>query len=135
MSNPEHIVLFDGVCNLCNESVSFIIKHDSKKLFKFASLQSEYAKNILTQYDKNFSGMHSIIYIEKGKIYDESNAALRISRHLDSFWRFAYLFIIVPKFLRDGVYKIIAKNRYKWFGKKESCMMPSKELKSRFLDA
>ncbi|REE81657.1 putative DCC family thiol-disulfide oxidoreductase YuxK [Lutibacter oceani] len=130
----ESIILFDGVCNLCNASVNFIIKHDKKAHFKFASLQSDAAKEILLQYNSKKIKLDSIILIEEEAIYEKSTAALKISRKLTGGFKLLYIFIIIPKFIRDWVYNYIAKNRYKWFGKKESCMIPSLEMKDRFLD-
>ena len=128
------IILFDGVCNLCNNSVQFIIKRDKKKRFLFTSLQSDAARDILLQFQLKNSEMDSIIFIENGKIYQKSNAILKIVKHLNGIWKISYGFIIIPKFIRDYVYIIIAKNRYRWFGKREVCMIPTKELQMRFLD-
>ncbi|HBK71760.1 MAG TPA: thiol-disulfide oxidoreductase [Flavobacteriaceae bacterium] len=136
MINLENksIILFDGVCNLCNDSIKFIIKRDEKNHFTFSSLQSDVAKDILLQFQRNNSDLDSILLIENGNIYQKSTAALKISKHLNGVWKLSYAFIIIPKFIRDFVYTIIANNRYKWFGKKDSCMIPTKELKARFLD-
>ncbi len=128
------IILFDGVCNLCNNSVHFIIKRDKKKRFLFTSLQSDAARDILLQFQLKNSEMDSIIFIENGKIYQKSDAILKIVKHLNGIWKISYGFIIIPKFIRDYVYIIIAKNRYRWFGKREVCMIPTKELQMRFLD-
>jgi len=131
--NGKSIILFDGICNLCNSSVNFIIKHDKKKKFIFTSLQSDAAKEILLQFQTKKLNMDSILLIEKGNIYEKSTAALKISKHLNSGYKLLYFFIIAPKFIRDFLYDKIATNRYKWFGKSENCMIPKKELKSRFL--
>ncbi len=128
------IILFDGVCNLCNNSVHFIIKRDKKKRFLFTSLQSDAARDILLQFQLKNSEMDSILFIENGKIYQKSDAILKIVKHLNGMWKISYGFIIIPKFIRDYVYIIIAKNRYRWFGKREVCMIPTKELQMRFLD-
>ena len=130
----KSIILFDGVCNLCNSSVNFIIKHDKKEHFKFASLQSDAAKEILLQYNSKKNKLDSIILVENGVIYEKSTAALIISKRLSGSIKLLYGFIIIPKFIRDWVYNYIAKNRYKWYGKQESCLMPTPNLKSRFLD-
>ena len=130
----KSIILFDGVCNLCNSSVNFIIKHDKKEHFKFASLQSDAAKEILLQYNSKKNKLDSIILVENGVIYEKSTAALIISKRLSGSIKLLYGFIIIPKFIRDWVYNYIAKNRYKWYGKQESCMMPTDKLKSRCLD-
>ena len=131
--NNKSIILFDGVCNLCNNSVQFIITRDKNNHFIFASLQSDAAQDILLHFQSNNSDIDSIILIDNGKIFDKSSAILKISSKLNGFWKYSYVFIIVPKFVRDLCYTLIAQNRYKWFGKKESCMIPTKELKARFL--
>ncbi len=130
----KSIILFDGICNLCNASVYFIIKHDKKEQFLFASLQSDAAKEILLQYNSKKIKFDSIVLIEKNEIYEKSTAALRIAKSLSGGFKFLYLFIIIPKFIRDWVYNYIAKNRYKWYGKKESCMIPSPKLINRFIN-
>jgi len=136
MINLENksIILFDGVCNLCNSSVQFIIKRDKKQQFLYASLQSDAAQSILLQFQLKNNDLNSIILVENGKIYKKSTAILKISKDLNSIWKLSYAFIIIPKFIRDFVYTLVANKRYKWFGKKETCMMPTKELAIRFLD-
>jgi predicted DCC family thiol-disulfide oxidoreductase YuxK len=130
----KKIILFDGVCNLCNSSVHFIIKKDKKKQFLFTSLQSDAARDILLQFQLKNSELDSILLIENGQVYQKSDAILKIVKHLNGIWKISYGFIILPKFIRDYVYIIIAKNRYRWFGKREVCMIPTKELEMRFLD-
>lgn len=129
----ERIILFDGVCNLCNRSVQFIIKRDPKGYFKFASLQGETGLELLKRYGLN-SNINSFVLIEDEKIHLESTAALRVCSKLNSGWKALACFLIIPRPIRDFFYKIIANNRYKWFGKKESCMLPLPEWKNRFLD-
>jgi predicted DCC family thiol-disulfide oxidoreductase YuxK len=129
----EHIVLFDGVCNLCNSSVQFIIRHDSKMQFYFASLQSETGEILLKKHGIDPAKTDSVIYICKGKAYTRSTAALRIASQLDGPVKLLTVFRIVPRFIRNAVYDWIAANRYKWFGKREHCMIPTKEQLSRFL--
>ena len=129
----KSIILFDGVCNLCNSSVNFIIKHDKKKHFLFASLQSDAAKEILLHHSLNKIIFDSIILIEDTIIYEKSTAVLRIAKKLNNGFQLLYVFILIPKILRDKIYDYIAKNRYKWYGKKDTCMLPTKDLKSRFL--
>lgn len=126
------IVMFDGECNLCNKSVQFILKRDQNDYFLFSSLQNDTAKKLLEQYDSHHH-IESLIFIEKGKIYEKSSAALRICRHLNGIWKIGYLGLIIPKPFRDYLYSIIAKNRYHWFGKRDSCMIPSSEIQKRFL--
>lgn len=128
------VILFDGVCNLCNGSVQYVIKHDKQGLFRFASLQSDSGQELLQQYQLPQSDFTSFVLMEEGEIYTRSTAALKVARKLSGIVKLLYGFIIVPAFIRDGVYNFIAKNRYKWFGKQESCMIPTPELKERFLN-
>lgn len=128
------IILFDGVCNLCNGAVQYIIKHDKKNIFRFASLQSETGQKLLGQYDLKQNELHSFILIEKNKAYSSSTGALRVAKNLNGLWPLLYSYIIIPKFIRDSIYNLIASNRYKWFGKKDECMLPTAELKARFLN-
>jgi len=132
MSHP--IVLFDGVCNFCNATVNFIIRNDKKGVFRFAALQSEAGQKILKKYGLSKDQFNSFLLIEESRVFDRSTAALKIAKQLSLPWRLMQVFFIVPRFIRDGVYDVIAHNRYKWFGKKDSCMVPTKEMKSRFLD-
>ncbi len=127
------IILFDGVCNLCNGAVKFVIKRDKKNYFKFASLQSEAGKQILHAYHLPADASDSFLLVENKKIFNRSTAALRVVKHLKSLWPLLYCFIIVPKFIRDGVYNFVAGNRYQWFGKTNECMLPTPELQSKFL--
>jgi len=130
----QSIILFDGVCNLCNGTVQFVIKRDKKNQFLFASLQSMEGKKILMENNVLPDKLYSFILAEDGKIYDRSTAALRVIKKLSGFWHFFYGFIIVPEFIRNGIYNFIARNRYKWFGKKDECMVPTPELKAKFLN-
>ena len=118
MAEPA-IILFDGVCNLCNGAVQFVIKRDDKRQFLFASLQSEEGRNILKENNFFTDGVYSFILVENGRIFDRSTAALRVAKRLRIPWKWLYIFIAVPKFIRDAVYDFIAKNRYRWFGKKD----------------
>ncbi len=127
------LVLFDGVCNLCNNSVNFIIDRDPEAYFKFAALQDEAVKPLLTRYDLSSEYLDSIVLVEAGQCYRNSTAALRIARRLKSGWPLFYAFIMVPRPLRDVVYKWIARNRYRWFGKRDTCRIPTPELRARFL--
>ena len=131
--DQQPIILFDGVCNFCNGSVNFIIKRNSKTPILFAALQSEAGQRLLREYKLPVNKMESILLIEQGKAYMQSTAALRICRYLRGLWPLCYGFIIVPKFIRDGIYNWIAKNRYKWFGIRKECMIPTPEMKTRFL--
>ncbi len=127
------IVLFDGVCNFCNGSVNFIIERDTENYFKFAPLQSESGIKLLEKYNIDKAETDSVILIENETAYTYSTAALKIAKHLDGVWSWFYGFIVVPKFLRDFAYKTFAKNRYRLFGKTEACMMPTPEIRERFL--
>lgn len=129
MENP--VILFDGVCNFCNSSVNFIIEHDKKGYFKFAPLQSEIGKTLVDKFGLN--DVDSIILVKDGKAYTHSTAALKFIKHLDGIWSWAYIFVVIPRPIRDFFYKLFAKNRYRLFGKKEVCMMPTPEIRARFL--
>jgi predicted DCC family thiol-disulfide oxidoreductase YuxK len=127
------IILFDGICNLCNSGVQFMIKRDSKCHFKFVSLQSDTGQMLLHKYGIS-NKIDSIIVIEKEKVYIKSSAALYISRYLDGYWKYLKILKVLPPSIRDFLYDIVAKNRYRWFGKKETCMLPTLKMKKRFLD-
>ncbi|MEZ5058885.1 MAG: thiol-disulfide oxidoreductase DCC family protein [Saprospiraceae bacterium] len=131
MSQP--VLLFDGVCNLCNSSVQFIIKHDPEGKFKFASLQSDYGQEMVKKFGLEKENLETVILIDGEKAYKKSTAALEVTRRLGGFWALFYVFRLIPPFLRDGIYTWVANNRYKWFGKKDQCMIPSPELKNRFI--
>ena len=128
----QPVIFFDGVCNLCNGAVQFTIERDLKNIFRFASLQSEYAKTALTPFNVSPEELDSFILLENGKVYKRSTAALRVAKKLNGLWPLLYGFIIVPRFIRDAVYNYVGKNRYKWFGKQESCWVPTPALKSKF---
>ena len=132
MNNP--IILFDGICNLCNRSILVIIKNDHKKLFRFASLQGKLGHEVLKKHQLSADQLHSFILLEGDSIYTKSSGALRIFRELGGGWKLLYGFIIIPRFIRDAVYNFVSRNRYKWYGKREECMVPTPELKERFLD-
>jgi predicted DCC family thiol-disulfide oxidoreductase YuxK len=129
----RHIILFDGVCNFCDSSVQFIIKRDPKGYYKFAPLQGETGRKLLKEFNLK-ENLDSIVYIENDRYYKKSAAALKICMNLEGAWRLFVLLKILPTPIRDFFYDIIAKNRYKWFGKKDSCMIPSPEIRSRFLE-
>lgn len=133
-SEIDHIVFFDGICNLCNSSVNFVIARDSKAFFKFAPLQSDCASEKLKKIHIDSLELESIIFLSNGKIYRKSRAALEIARKLNGLWPMMYGFIIIPSFIRDIFYSLIAKNRYKWFGKQDSCKIPTPELADRFIN-
>ena len=131
--DKEIIVLFDGVCNLCNGFVNFIIKQDKKAIIKFATLQSEIAKEILKVHHINQLELNSVIVLIDDKIYTKSSAALMILKELGGVWKMFFAFYIIPKFIRDFFYNIVAKYRYVLFGKKEICIIPSQEIVNRFI--
>lgn len=132
--NNKPIILFDGVCNLCNTSVQYVIKHDKRAFFTFASLQGETGQQLLKKYGLTDNDLNSFVLIINNKVVTRSAAALTVARNLGGIIKLLYGFMIIPAFIRDAVYNIIAKNRYKWFGKRDSCMIPSPELSSRFLN-
>ncbi|MEP5612487.1 MAG: DCC1-like thiol-disulfide oxidoreductase family protein [Cyclobacteriaceae bacterium] len=130
----EHpVVFFDGVCNLCNSSVNFIIRRDRKGLFKFSPLQGKYAASALPAELITKERLPSLVLLDK-QVKMKSTAVLSIAKRLNGLWPLLYIFIIIPAFLRHLVYDFIAKNRYKWFGKKDHCMIPTPDLKDRFID-
>ncbi len=131
----KKILLFDGVCNFCNSTVLKIIKYDSKDIFVFASLQSKIGKSITSNLNIDTTKVDSIILFEtETNFHIKSNAALRVMQLLGGFWKLATIFKVLPVSFRDSIYNYIAKNRYKWFGKKDNCMIPTTELKSKFLN-
>ena len=135
------VVLFDGLCNFCDASVQFIIEHDSAGYFKFAPLQSDAGRELAAKYGLKFDpeakhegiSIDSLILIEDGKAYTHSTGALRIARHLDRPWSWAYPLIFVPRPVRDFFYRTFAKYRYRMFGRKTECMIPTPEVRARFL--
>ncbi|CAN5225811.1 thiol-disulfide oxidoreductase DCC family protein [soil metagenome] len=133
MSNSTHIILFDGDCNLCNGTVRFIINRDPTSKFKFASLQSEKGQALLRNFNLSTSDFNTFVYINEDQYFTKSSAALRVLKELGGLWTSFYLLIIIPKKFRDFLYDIIVHNRYKWFGERDSCMVPTPELKGRFL--
>lgn len=133
MPNQNPIILFDGVCNLCNGAVNFIIDRDPEALFRLAALQSTVGQELLQKHNLKTADFDTIVLVEGDNIYSHSTAALRIARNLSGAWPLFYGFIIIPSPLRNVVYNWISRNRYRWFGKQESCRIPTPELRSRFL--
>lgn len=130
----KQLIIFDGVCNLCNSSVQYVIRKDKKKQFLFTSLQGDVGKNILEHFDIDTSKMDSILlYSPKGTIHYKSTAALKVALRLGFPQSLLSVFLIVPAFIRNGVYDYIARNRYKWYGKKDACYIPTPDLTKRFL--
>jgi predicted DCC family thiol-disulfide oxidoreductase YuxK len=129
------LILFDGVCNLCESSVRFVIKRDADATFRFAPLQSDVARDLLQAFDYDHDSLSSMLLIDDGELYRRSRAALKIAKRLDGAWPlFYYLFFWVPRFLADPVYDFIGKRRYRWFGMKEECWIPDENLRRRFVD-
>jgi predicted DCC family thiol-disulfide oxidoreductase YuxK len=129
-----NIILFDGVCNFCNASVQFIIRRDPRQRFRFGALQSEPGQALLKQHGITpTADLQSVVLIENGRLYTHSTAALRIARQLSGAWPLLYGFIIVPRPIRDWVYAFVARNRYRWFGKKEACSIPTPEQRALFI--
>jgi predicted DCC family thiol-disulfide oxidoreductase YuxK len=128
------VILFDGVCNLCNSSVDFVIDRDPEARFRFASLQEETGRDLLRRHDLAPETMDSVVLIEEERVYIRSTAALRIAHRLPFPWPLFSVFFILPAPLRDFFYDLIARNRYRWFGRRETCRMPTPELQARFLD-
>lgn len=132
-SSQTHILLFDGVCNLCNRVVQFVIKRDTKATIKFASLQSDAGQVLLKKVGLPTDNFTSIVLIINNNHYLKSTAGLRVLKKLGGVWKLLYVFIFLPKPLRDFIYDLIAKNRYQMFGKRDVCMLPTDDLKQRFL--
>ena len=134
MAATHQIILFDGVCNLCNGVVKFIIKRDAKDTFRFAALQSETGQKLLAIHQLDFKHIDSIVLIKNEEAFIKSTAALNIAKELSGIWKLAYYYIVIPKFIREAIYDVVARNRYSWFGKKDQCMIPTVELRKKFLD-
>ncbi|MDI9363299.1 MAG: thiol-disulfide oxidoreductase DCC family protein, partial [Flavobacterium sp.] len=125
----QPVILFDGVCNLCNGAVQYVIKHDANNRFLFASLQSQFGQQVLAAHQLSNTNFNSFILLQNGSIYQRSTAAIIVAKQLSGAIRLLYWCNIIPSFIRDGVYNIIAKNRYRWFGKQATCWLPSPKLK------
>lgn len=135
MSNhEEYIILFDGVCNLCNSSINFIIKHDPKRIFRYAAMQSGTGRKLKAQFKIQNDDPDTVILVKNNEVYEKSDAVFKILSKLPGAFKMLYLFIFLPRFIRDFFYDLIAANRYKFFGKKDTCMIPAPEIKELFLD-
>ncbi|MDO6516765.1 thiol-disulfide oxidoreductase DCC family protein [Zobellia uliginosa] len=135
MENSKQIILFDGVCNLCNGAVQFVIKRDTLDVFRYAPLQSELGKKLIAERNIDSNSIDSIILIDPGvAYYIKSDAALEIGKQLKGYKTLSSILLWIPRSLRDIVYDFIARNRYKWYGKKEHCMVPTPELRAKFLE-
>jgi predicted DCC family thiol-disulfide oxidoreductase YuxK len=133
VNTTSPVLLFDGVCNFCNRMVNFAIRNDKKATLKFAPLQSATGQQLKEEYKVNPTA-DTVVFIENGKAYTYARAAIRVCKYLDWPAKALYAFIIIPSFISQPVYKWIARNRYKWFGKKETCMIPTAEVRRRFLE-
>ena len=129
----QPIILFDGICNFCNSTVNFVIKRNKRTVIRFTTLQSGIGQKLLQEHHIPVEVMQSFVFIENGIAYSRSTAALKVCRYLNGLWPLCYGLIIVPKFIRDGIYNWIAKNRYKWFGVRQECMIPTPDVQDRFL--
>ena len=134
MNETHPVVLFDGVCNLCNHSVQFIIRRDKKDQFRFAPLQGKTGQAILAKHGLSADSLNSFVLSEGDNIYTHSTGALLMMKRLGFPWSIFYVYILIPRFIRDGVYRWIARNRYRWFGRQESCMIPTPALRKKFVD-
>jgi predicted DCC family thiol-disulfide oxidoreductase YuxK len=130
----QPVLLFDGVCNLCNALVRFVIRQDKKQIFRFASLQSSAGQRLLAKYKIDWKRSDSFVLIENERAFQQSGAALRLCKKLPWYWSWTQLFWIIPPFLREALYRVVARNRYNWFGRQENCMVPTEATKARFLE-
>ncbi len=130
----SHIVFFDGVCNLCNGAVDFIINRDPHRKFRYASLQSELAKKVLTERGVNTNSMLTMILLKDNQLLYRSDAALEIARELSMPWPAFYVFKVIPRFIRDSIYNLVSRNRYRWFGKRDTCRIPTDAERGLFLE-
>jgi predicted DCC family thiol-disulfide oxidoreductase YuxK len=133
MPSAHPVLLFDGVCNLCNGFVQFIIRRDPEGVFRFASLQSDTGQQLMEQHGFDPEEINTVILIDQGKVYTKSDVALQVVRKFGGLWPLFSALEVLPKSIRDAIYDWVAKNRYRWFGKKDQCMIPTPELKARFL--
>lgn len=131
MSTP--VLLFDGVCNLCNSSVQWVLLHDPKGIFRFTALQSETGQALLRKWGRPTDDFDSVVLVDGDRLLLHSDVPLEIVRRLGGWWQILYVFKLIPRPLRDAVYHWVARNRYRWFGRKEACMLPRPEWKGRFV--
>ena len=134
VSKIHPVILFDGVCNLCNGWVQFLLEHDKRATFRFSPLQSKFSQSIFKEQKLPANYLESIVLVEGSDIYFSSTAVLRTMKLLGGIYSLLYLMVIIPKFIREPVYHFIVKHRYAWFGKRETCMVPAKEHLARFID-
>lgn len=129
------IILFDGVCNLCNASVQWVLKHDHKNLFHFAALQSEYGALVLKRFGLEPGALDTVVLADETRVFTQSDAAIEVARRLGGFWALIVVFKVVPRPIRNAVYRWVSSNRYRWFGRQEKCLLPRPEWKDKFLSA
>lgn len=134
VQTPDAIVLFDGVCNLCSAAVRFVIRHDPHRHFRFASLQSAPGQRILADHGWRGPYLSSMVLVTEGGCHERSRAALEIARRLSAPWSLFYVFVAVPRPIRDWVYDFVGTRRYRWFGKRAKCWLPDGELRGRFME-
>jgi predicted DCC family thiol-disulfide oxidoreductase YuxK len=134
MTSAPAIVLFDGVCNLCNASVRFIAERDPHGRFRFAALQSDTGRRLLEEHGLDAGELSTVVVVADGRAYTRSDAALRVARGLGRGWPALGALRIVPRLVRDAAYGVVARNRYRWFGRKDECMIPTPEMRARFLE-
>lgn len=133
--NTTHpVILFDGVCNLCNASVQKVIKYDPERKFRYASLQGKFGQQVLNEFQLPGTNFNSFILLKDNQIYTKSTAALKVAKEMSGLWSLLYVFIIIPPFIRNFFYDLVARNRYKWFGKQETCWLPTPDLKQLFYE-
>jgi predicted DCC family thiol-disulfide oxidoreductase YuxK len=131
---PDNLILFDGVCNLCSALVQFVIRHDRATKFRFAAIQSEIGRAIFQSHGLDPADLQTFVFIADERIFLRSDAAIEVLERFGGAWRICKIFRFVPRALRNAIYSFIARNRYRWFGRKEVCMVPTTEIKERFLD-
>ena len=129
---PDRLLLFDGICSLCNASVRFVLRHDRRQRIHCAPLQSGLARDLLARHGRDLKALNSLVYLRKGRLLTRSRGALELARDLGFPWALTYLFVVVPGPLRDMVYDLVARNRYRWFGVKDACMLPPAGAADRF---
>lgn len=129
----QNIIIFDGICNFCNSSVNFIINKDHKNIFKFTPMQSKLGQKILAIHNISLDNTDTFLLVKNGEAFTKSDAALAITKELKSPWHYLVILRIIPRPMRDYFYSLIARNRYKWFGKRKHCMIPTTELQNKFL--
>ena len=133
--NPqEQIVIFDGVCNLCSHSAQFILRHDRLRAFKLATAQSATGRALLIDRSLDPDELETFVLLKQGRIYVRSDAALEIAKELDWPWRALAVLRVIPRMFRDPLYNVVARNRYRWFGKMDQCMVPTEKIRSRFVE-